>query len=73
MRALKFFQPRLHDFPRGTQRVMRILWIAARPKFAPDLETRNFAARTDGLVVVAALDHGKGGPAIHGGCRLAQQ
>jgi len=72
VRASKFFQPQEHDFPGGIQRVMRILRIAARPKLAPDLEARNFAARTNRTVVVATFDHGKGGPAIHGGCGLDQ-
>jgi len=63
--ALKSIQPWNHGFLCGGQRLLRIVRISARPKLGPDLEAGNFPNRPDGVIVVAAFNHGKRFPAIH--------
>jgi len=72
MDALKSIQARNHGFLCGGQRLLRIVRISTGPKLGPDLETRNFPNRPDGMIVVAAFNHGKRFPAIHCESRLSQ-
>lgn len=53
----KGLQSRLHYFACRCQRVPHILGVSARPKFGPDLKTRNFAMGADGTVIVATFNH----------------
>jgi len=63
--ALKSIQPWNHGFLCGGQRLLRIVRISARPKLGPDLKAGNFPNRPDGVIVVAAFNHGKRFPPIH--------
>jgi hypothetical protein len=63
--ALKSIQPRSHGFLSGIKSLLRIVWISARPKLRPDLEAGNFPNRPNGVIIVAAFNHGKRFPAIH--------
>jgi len=63
--ALELIQARNHGFLCGGQRLLWIVRISARPKLWPDLEAGNFPNRPDGVIVVAAFNHGKRFPAIH--------
>jgi hypothetical protein len=66
MAFLKLGQARIHDLLSDGQRHLQILRITARPEFALDLKPRNFTARSDGVIIVAAFNHRKRRPPIHG-------
>ena len=66
MGPFELLKAREHDLLRSGQCDLGVCRIAARPKFGPDLKTGNFAARPDGTVVIAAFNHGKRGPPVHG-------
>jgi hypothetical protein len=63
-------QARIHDLLSDGQSRLRVLRITARPEFALDLKPRNFTAWSDGVVIIAAFNHRKRRPPVHGrGCR----
>jgi len=66
MAFLELGQARIHDLLSDRQSRLRVLRITARPEFALDLKPRNFTARADGLVIIAAFNHRKRRPPIHG-------
>lgn len=57
--GLKFGYPLIHDLLGHVQRRMGVQGISTRPKIRPDLVTGDFTMGPNGLVVIAAFEHGQ--------------
>jgi hypothetical protein len=57
MRSFEASRPHMHDLPGDCQSSPGILRITARPKLGADLKSRDFAATSHHIIIVAGFKH----------------